>query len=54
MSELSESITQLPAGDELSESITQLPAGDDLAALLLKRWTSGADDDANRKMLGLS
>ena len=28
---------------ELSESITQLPAGDDLAALLLKRWTSGAD-----------
>ena len=46
MSELSESITQLPAGDELSESITQLPAGDDLAALLLKRWTSGADDDA--------
>ena len=31
---------------ELSESITQLPAGDDLAALLLKRWTSGAADDA--------
>ena len=30
---------------ELSESITQLPAGDDLAALLLKRWTSGADAD---------
>ena len=31
---------------ELSESITQLPAGDDLAALLLKRWTSGGADDA--------
>jgi hypothetical protein len=31
---------------ELSESITQLPAGDDLAALLLKRWTSAAADDA--------
>ena len=46
MSELSESITQLPAGDELSESITQLPAGDDLAALLLKRWTSGGAADA--------
>ena len=30
---------------ELSESITQLPAGDALAALLLKRWTSGAADD---------
>ena len=29
---------------ELSESITQLPAGDDLAALLLKRWTSAAAD----------
>ena len=31
---------------ELSESITQLPAGDALAALLLKRWTSGAADDS--------
>ena len=31
---------------ELSESINQLPAGDDLAALLLKRWTSGGADDA--------
>ena len=31
---------------ELSESITQLPAGDDLAALLLKRWTSGGAADA--------
>ena len=31
---------------EHSESITQLPAGDALAALLLKRWTSGAAADA--------